>query len=249
MKLIANGCSNTAGSEIDPSDLKFCHAKAWPRWVADHFNIDYENIATPGAGNEQITRTTLLYVSKLLDLGVLPSDLVVMVAWSGFDRYEFWCPESQCHKSFTFNTQATPYIPKEPIKSYIKYRSLVEPENYSNYKSLYYVFQLSTFLEQHKIKYFFSNALQTFELQANFKGSDNLKSEYFELLDLYGKKRIDNHLGFFYSPHTFVNYLSKLPRTGLGAGGHWGEDGQKRYAELFVKHIEAHGGLAHLGEH
>ena len=249
MKLIANGCSHTAGSEIDPYNLEKCYDNAWPKFIADHYALDYINIATPGAGNEQIARTTLLQVSKLLDSGTVPSELVVIVAWSGFDRYEFWCPESQRHKSFSFNTKETPYIPKEPVKSYIEYRSLVEPENYSNYKSLYYVFQLSTFLEQHGIKYFFSNALQTFELQANFKASDNLKREYFELLDLYSKKRIDKHLGFFYSPHIFVNYLSKIPRTGLGAGGHWGVEGQQKYADLFIKHIETHGGLAHLGEH
>ena len=237
--LIANGCSHTAGAEIDPASLFKCYDKAWPKFVADHYGMDYINIAMSGSSNEQIQRSTTIYISKLIAQGQDPSNLFVVVAWSGFDRYEFWDPEKQKHHSFSLLIQQSAYRPADDIMRYIEAKSLIEPENYSNYKSLLYVFQLAIFLERYNIKYCFSNAIRSFELQTKFVGSDNLKREYFELLDLYGRKRIDNHLGFFYKPHVFAEYLKKLPRTNLGGGGHWGEDGQKKYAEFFIQHMGA----------
>lgn len=247
--LIANGCSHTAGSEIDIDDpRKSCFDKAWPRWVADHYKLEYNNIAQPGSGNEQIARSTILHILKLLKT-TPASDLVVVICWSGFDRYEFWDSTDNRHKSFAFNTHSSPWTPPEPFASYIKYRSLVESQDYSNYKNLYYMLLLSEFLESHNIRYCFGNGLRSFDIQEGFKGHDNLKKEYFELLELYGENRIKKHLGFYFSPHTFTGYLRNVPRSPAGLGNHWGEDGQQKYADFLIQHIETHGGLAHLGEH
>jgi hypothetical protein len=234
--LIANGCSHTAGSEIDPNNLKVCFEKAWPRWVAEHYGMDYLNLAQGGNGNEQISRTTTITISKLLHAGKDPKDILVAVLWSGFDRYEYWDPDKQIHKSFSYNTHRSPYSPKEPVSSYIKFRSLVEPENYSNYKNLYYVWQLSVFLSSLGIKYYFGNALQNFIPLPLFKASDNLIKEYSELLELYSDN-IERHVGFFDRSKLFVYHLVDVPKSKLGLGTHWGEEGQRKYAEFFIKNM------------
>jgi hypothetical protein len=237
--LIANGCSNTAGSDIDPNNLRYCAEKAWPRWVADHFGWDQMNIAQGGSGNEQISRSTIITIANLIEKqNKNPEDIVVTVCWSGFDRYEFWDVKENLHKSFALSSTHTPYVPEPMVKQYIELRSLIEPEYYGNYKNLYYMYTLTKFLESYGIEYYFANCLKSFVRPKDFKGPNNLRGEYFNLLDLYGRNRIERHLGFFDVDKTFLKYLQGTPKSPLGFGMHWGEEGQKKYAKFFVDHIE-----------
>lgn len=247
--LLANGCSHTAGVDIDPNKLHRCPELTWPRWVSDHYGYQYVNIAMGGAGNEQISRSTIVAIGNMIELEKKdPKDIVVAICWSGFNRYEYWHAEDQKHKSFSLNIAKSPYTPEEIYLKYIQARSMVETEDYANYKNLYYMHTLAKVLESYGVEYYFANCLQTFTQPRDFKGSNNLRSEYYNLLELYGNK-IPKHLAFFEKEKTFFEHLQGTPKSPHGLGMHWGEEGQKKYAELFIKHIETHGGLAHLGEH
>ena len=247
--LLANGCSHTAGVDIDPNKLYRCPEKSWPKWVADHYNWQYNNIAMGGAGNEQISRSTIVAIGNMIEIEKQdPKNIVVAICWSGFNRYEYWHKEDQKHKSFSLNITKSPYTPDEIYLKYIEARSMVEPEDYANYKNLYYIHTLAKVLESYGVEYYFANCLQTFTLPKDFKGSSNLRSEYFNLLELYGS-RIERHLGFFNKHKTFFQQLQGTPKSPHGLGMHWGEEGQKKYAEFFIQHMKEHGGLAHLGEH
>lgn len=247
--LLANGCSHTAGVDIDPNKLQKCPELTWPRWVADHYNWQYINIAMGGSGNEQISRSTIVAIGNMIELEKKdPKDIVVAICWSGFNRYEYWHSEDQKHKSFSLMVAKSPYVPAEKYLRYIEARTMVEPEEYSYYKNLYYMYTLVKVLESYGVEYYFANCLQTFIIPKDFKGSDNLRSEYYNLLSLYGSN-IDKHLGFFDRSNILTEYLKSTPKSPYGLGMHWGEEGQKKYAELFIQHMKAHGGLAHLGEH
>ena len=247
--LLANGCSHTAGVDIYPDQLHKCPEMAWPRWVADHYGYQYFNIAMGGSGNEQISRSTVVAIGNMIEIEKKdPKDIVVAVCWSGFNRYEYWHAGDQKHKSYSLNISKSPYVPEEIYLKYIEARTMVEPEEYANYKNLYYIHTLAKVLESYGVKYYFANCLQTFIEPRKFKGSNNLRSEYYNLLELYGS-RIENHLGFFDRSKIFYEHLQGTPKSPHGLGMHWGEAGQKKYAELFIQHIETHGGLAHLGEH
>lgn len=240
--LLANGCSHTIGCELDPNDMQRCPELTWPRWVADHYGIDYVNIASGGAGNEQITRTTILKTTKLIETDkVDPKDFMVCILWSGFDRYEYWDKQKDGHRSFSPHNLKSPWQPEETVRRYAELRSLIEDEDYSHYKNLYYMFNLAKVLEGYGVEYHFGNALNIFKPLDRIGGSDNFKKQYADLLEMYGD-RAQNHLGFADHRFAFRKYLMDIrpsEKSPLGTGSHWGEVGQKRYAELFVKHIEA----------
>lgn len=235
--LIANGCSNTAGTDIDPNNLIKSPENAWPRWVADELGMSYVNLATVGSGNEQIYRSTAIAISNIVDKDkVDPKSLVVAICWSGFDRYEYW--NGTDHRSFSLSSTHVVKQPDPLVKKYIEYRSLMEPEDYSYYKNLFYVYMLAKFLESYGIEYHFSNCLQTFEHPDYFEGSDAVKKEYYNLLDLYGEERMIRHMGFFDDFLVFQNYLQDVPRSPYGNKHHWGVEGQKKYAKLFVENMK-----------
>ena len=238
MKLfLANGCSNTAGSEIDEHNMVYCHESSWPKWVADHYGMEHFNIAEPGSGNEQINRSTIITVSNLIENEKLnPKDLIVGILWSGFDRYEYWSEEKDKFRSFSMSSPKK-FSPNQHITKYIEYRSLVETKDYAYYKNLYYMFNTAKFLESYGIEYYFTNCMNNFVHPNDLKASNNFKGNYANLLNLYGS-RIDRHLGFFNGSDVFIQLLNDTPRSKLGTGFHWGEEGQKKYAMHFIEHME-----------
>jgi hypothetical protein len=237
--LLANGCSNTAGSDIDPNNLPKCGEEAWPRWVAEHYEIPYVNIAEGGAGNEQISRSTILTVSNLIEKDKFPAeDLIVGICWSGFDRYEYWDDERNTHRSYALSSTRVVKKPRDIIKKYVEIRSLMEPDDYSNYKNLYYMYTTAKILESYNVKYYFANCLNSFEHPSKLKSCDELIEIYTNLLDLYGD-RINNQLGFWNNDDTFRSMLQPIPRSPYGNGFHWGREGQQFYAKAFIKFMES----------
>jgi hypothetical protein len=253
--LLANGCSHTAGADIiPPGGFKAGQEagdpdEAWPRWVARHFNIFNVNIAKSGSGNEQISRSTIMYVSEMLEFKkVDPKDFMVCIMWSGFDRYEYWCPDKQAHRSGNlsmtvfaenFRQYLHSHRMSKLVREYITYRSLIETEQYSNYKNLYHMYITATFLESKGIEYYFSNGVNRFTSINKIK-ENNLKKLYSDMLSLYGGNRIRRHLGFDDRSLVFSEFLKNkgIPYSPHGNKSHWGTDGQKEYAKLFIKHIE-----------
>ena len=239
MKLfLANGCSNTAGTDIDPNNLVKCPEEAWPRWVADHYKSPYVNIAEPGSGNESISRSTITVVSNIIELDKFPpNDLIVLVSWSGFDRYEYWDSEKQAHRSYALSSTIVVKKPNKIVTDYINIRSLMEPDDYSNYKNLFYIYTTAKILESYGVQYYFSNCLNPFMNPQVLNLSSELNLLYENMLNLYGQ-RAEKHLGFSNDAETFLSILQNIPRSPYGTKHHWGREGQQCYAEHFIKHME-----------
>lgn len=238
--LFANGDSNTIGAELNPNDIYQDPKNAWPRWLSDKYNVPAVNIAVGGSGNEQICRSTITYISAMIELDTYkPEDIFVVILWTSFNRYEYWSYDERSHRSNSINST---HNPKGNIRKYVEYKTLIESDHYMQYKNLYYMYNTAKFLESYGIKYFFANGLKTFMTPDDFDESDEqneLKMEYRMLYDIY-KKRIPDHLGFHDDSSLFRQYLTQqgCSLTNLGFKKHFGIDGQKQYAEFLYDRIQ-----------
>jgi hypothetical protein len=85
--LWVNGDSHTAGS-YTPVTIKNTFALQ----TAQHFDLDYTNIAEPGGSNQRIIRTTIQALPQLN-----PLDTFILIGWSSWERTE-WYYNNQWHK-------------------------------------------------------------------------------------------------------------------------------------------------------
>ena len=94
MILIANGCSHTAGAEIEAPLQGECYEKAWPKKLADSLGYEPINLAISGASDDRVVRTTIDCLGKLKKSpNYNPSKIFVVVSWPGLYRTELYQTE------------------------------------------------------------------------------------------------------------------------------------------------------------
>jgi len=88
MILVANGCSHTAGAEMEYVSQRRCYEKAWPKYLSELLGYTHINLSDSGASGHRVVRTTMRYVidqfSKRKDL----SDHFFIINWPGAHRTE-----------------------------------------------------------------------------------------------------------------------------------------------------------------
>lgn len=83
-KIVSFGDSFVFGSELVNNDLG---DKSWIGQAANGLGVDYETLAVPGCGNENITRQILTYFSNN------PSDnALAVINWTWGARWDFYIP-------------------------------------------------------------------------------------------------------------------------------------------------------------
>jgi len=110
MMLFANGCSHTAGAEIEFESQNCCHEKAWPKHLADHLNMEWTNIALSGGSAERIIRTTIQWFGE--DIRRIKNTFVI-IGWPGP-----WRSEIELNKQVNFN------LPENLLKSDAKWQAI-----------------------------------------------------------------------------------------------------------------------------
>ena len=83
--IFANGCSHTAGAEIEFTGQNTCYEQAWPVVMARQLGKESINLAVSGGSSKRIVRTTMLY------FGNYPQrlkDSFVIIGWPGPHRAE-----------------------------------------------------------------------------------------------------------------------------------------------------------------
>lgn len=237
--MLFNGCSHTAGSEIEYQFQSICYEKSWGKWLCDMTNEDYINIARPGAGNEYIFRTTQDWIIKNVFLNKLynKKDLHIIVMWSGFDRQEVYFPDT--NNSDNVNPHSDPKLHTTSMQFEVKALQDVivyfHDFLYSNLKSLMLINNLSNFLEINDIKYTFLNSINSFidlkELNNKFRNHAMYQS-YNNNLWLYNDTKKNKHLGFSNENETFFHHLnSKFKWSIYSEKGHFGEESHKYWAK------------------
>lgn len=243
--LFANGCSFTCGTESTAVDQSYNLDIAWPRWLADHYGIECVNIAEPGKGNVQISRSTIDWITTKIDLeGYNPTDLLVTILWSGNERFETWNSELDQHRSYHLNSALGRKGKRSPteelIKDYIIKSALIYTGEYLEYNSLYHMFITAKFLEFYGIEYYFASSYQTIPIPADFKGTGNLKDMYNKLYTKY-QPMANLHIGLHERNSMYWFYLKHIKHINCapyGEGVHYGEDGNRAWAERIIKQID-----------
>ncbi len=239
--MLVNGCSHTAGSEIEYNNQSMCYEKAWGKWLCNMTGQDYINISRPGAGNEYIRRTTQDWIIENVFLNKLytKEDLEVIVMWSGFDRQEVFFQDSNIMDNV--NPSSDTKLHKSKMNLEIKRLKEViiyfHDYLYSNLKNLTTINNLLYFLNTHNIKYTFLNGLNTFitldELNENYQ-KHVLYQSYYNSLWIFNEMNKNKHLGFFNKEDTFFHHLNDYTYfewSEFSHKGHFGEDAHKYWAK------------------
>jgi hypothetical protein len=239
--MLINGCSHTAGSEIDYEYQPMCYEKAWGKWLTDISGDEYVNISFPGAGNEYIGRTTKDWIIKNVFLNKLHNkeDLHVIVMWSGFDRKEVFYPDSNRTDNVNpisdpkLHTKTMQYETKRLQEVMVYFHDVL----HSNLKNIMILNDLLYFLNTYEIKYTFLNGLSPFitleELNNEYTYHD-LYQSYYNNLWVFNKINKGKHLGIFNKEETFYHHLNdntNFKWSKFSNKGHFGEDGHKYWAQ------------------
>jgi hypothetical protein len=230
MLIFANGDSHTAAT--NPNGTTFHNYDiAWPRWIAEQFKLDYINVSEPSSGNEQISRSTIIQIGSLIK-EVNPKDVLVTLMWAGWKRYEFWSVDELRHQSISLKTK---WKPRQEVIDYVEKRSILESDNYTHYKDLFYMYNTAVALESYGVNYIFCNANRCMLTPEEFVDSPELCNEYQQLYNLYGERK-NNHIGFHDKQETFQEYVREFPT--VANGPYWGVDANKAFAKLVQKRLD-----------
>lgn len=171
-----NGCSHTIGCDIEkdnsvrsPYDLENC----WAGQIHNNYlsNAKYINSGQGGSDNFTISYNTIEHVNQLLASGISPSEILVIIGWSGPDRRSFisdWKPSKAIFRKFPdfpyhvqFSSQFSeiknstiPYY-KELYNGLTRHSSMLE--DMTNF--LYVYNSTVNFLQSKKIPYFMFHSI------------------------------------------------------------------------------------------
>jgi len=165
MILVSNGCSHTAGAELEYPQQGECYEKAWPKHLADSLEYDHINLSMSGASTDRIVRTTYEFIYNWIKQGNSVKDIFVVILWSGIYRTEVYVDESHL---YNFDNNWTPMV----VGNDDRYKKQFSPSLYYYYKSwtantsgyqgscAFYiaVTNLQNLLYRHGIKYLFMDA-------------------------------------------------------------------------------------------
>ena len=148
--MLFNGCSHTAGSEIEYEHQPVCYEKSWGKFLSNMTGDEYINIAKGGSSNKYIFRTTQDWIIEnvLINKSYKIEDLHVIVMWSGFDRKELYIPDINIIYNINpaYNIKLISTSMKNELE---KFRDTIVHFHdvlYSNLENLIYVNNLSIFL-------------------------------------------------------------------------------------------------------
>lgn len=206
--IFINGCSHTAGSEIEGSglgDTEYNRTQCFGAKLARRLGVEYTNIAMPGASNDYIFRTSNFWLHDNIHKA---KNSLFLIHWTGSARTEFFHTGMPKIKNEIF-WQFIPFVPDENVGHvHPGYQSFVPPHEewmaQHIAKSGFYsdvhwdinrymnVINLQNMLKVHQIKYIFRNALEQCNENdrfiyyrsrvdaSNFKGLTNNNLSFYE---------------------------------------------------------------------
>ena len=189
--LFVNGCSHTAGSEIEGSgigDGNYNRENCFGAQLANRLGVNYTNIALPGGSNDYINRTSTYWILDNLELA---KKSLFLIHWTGSSRSELFFYKNDIEKYWQF----IPYVPDQHVGHFHPdHCAYIFPQTEKHVLSKIskYMFangdhweinrylniiNLQTILEAHQIPYIFRNGFQSC-------ASDNRYSYYQNKINL-----------------------------------------------------------------
>lgn len=235
MILVSNGCSHTAGAEIEFEQQGTCYHKAWPHHLASLLNFDSVNLSQSGASADRVVRTTIEYFLKQKsDKNFNPSTYFCVVMWPGLYRTELF--------NGGFDAGWQPLV----VGNDESYKKQMDTFSYTYYKSwtifakphpqtlsyLHNIMLLQYFLVTNRIRYLFWSA----------SNSAPHTNGYLELYKFQiSKKRYpflyNTDYSFTKLCHDNNQNISEFSKLS-GFNSHYDENAQKWFAKYLSNYIK-----------
>lgn len=234
MIIIANGCSHTAGAEIEAELQGECYHRAWPKKLANLLDSKSKNLAISGASDDRVVRTTIEYLGKLKNRSDYdPSKIFVVVSWPGLYRAEIY-KNSDNERGF-WDEGWMPIVAgnEETYKeqcsklAFLYYKSWVIRQNHYQASTKFYsnVLLLQNILISNKIKYLFWNSCGTVSLNKHEHYHNELYHKRFPFI-------LDKNKSY-----TDLLELNGFRHSPFAVWGHYGEDAQEWFADFLYRYI------------
>lgn len=172
----ANGCSLVFGAELGGPDKD---GFGWASDISNEFNfyrIDnaypgifrsehfpshrYFNAAKPGSSNDRILRTSMDDILTLLDFGIKPENLFVLVGWTNGMRFEIY---ERDHENYSDIIPGAPYVGSD-FQRQIADLKMTKIDDASSLarKTNHQIISLQSFLKTQGIDYLFCSSLDIY---------------------------------------------------------------------------------------
>ena len=244
MILVANGCSHTAGAEMEYPSQRRCYDKAWPKYLADLLGYDHVNLSDSGASSHRVVRTTMRYVIDQFKKKNNLQDHFFVILWPGAYRTELrmFQNASVVEKPLFYDDNWLPIV----IGNDESYRGSFSKRLYNWYKLwiinmedikprmdyLHDIILLQSFLNQYKIKFLFWTASYV-----------NITPQHKEL---NGYKSLIHSRTYPHFSDVNMAYNNLLPQNGQkisvhsdlsGFAAHYDEDSQVWFANYLHSYL------------
>ena len=237
MLLVSNGCSHTAGAELEYASQGDCYEKAWPKHLADSLYYDHINLSMSGASTNRIVRTTYEFIYNWIKQGKSVKDVFIVILWPGVYRTEIYLEEC---RNYNYDNKWTPMVVGNDARNkkqfssslYFYYKSWTA--NMTGYQASceFYiaVTNLQNLLYRHGIKYLFMDAansgltttdkrLDPYRIQIDkryYEGLDEDNNCYTTLCNNSGQKiaqgSIDSGLNSHYDEDAHIWFAKHIKR-------------------------------------
>lgn len=233
MIIIANGCSHTAGAEIEEPLQGECYEKAWPKKLADSLTFKHVNLAISGASDDRVVRTTIEYISKLKKSPKFnPNKVFVAISWPGLYRTELY-RTAENEDGFWDNGWMPIVVGNEETyqaqcsqSAFAFYKTWVMRQNNHQASIKFYsnVLLLQNILISNRIKYLFWNSSMT------------VPCNYIQYLNEINHKRFP-HILEKEKSYTEMLESNGFRHSPFAKWGHYGEDSHKWFADFLKSYI------------
>lgn len=236
MILLANGCSHTAGAELEESFQSKCYEKAWPAHLGKLLAADeVVNLSDSGASQKRIIRTTLEYIGTLIHNGewLKVKNLFVVILWPGAYRDEMYHKDHDGYYNIVVGNDEL-YRKGLSKAQYEYYKAWVV--NYEKEKadddSYLNVILLQNYLSFYKIPFLFwnaSNSALSTDRKRCFPYQAQINRKRFPYFHLY-------EYGYTYLAKTYGHQVSRYS-VDSGFNSHYDEDTHKWWAKYLKNYI------------
>jgi hypothetical protein len=201
--LFINGCSHSAGSEIEASGVgegKFNRENCFGGQLSKQLNVQKINLAQPGGSNDYIANSTMLWCLTNTEK---IKNTFFLIHWTSAERTDFYTDKfnSPKYQDWTFDplfghVHSDHYCSNfnDEDKTYIKKLSkyMFINETHWEINKLLNIIKLQTILKSHNAKYAFYNAFTPCLKKDRFK-------KYHDLIDQQNfKNMFDQTYTFYY---------------------------------------------------
>ena len=236
MLLLANGCSHTAGAEIEYPMQGECYKKAWPYHLANTLNYKHINLAVSGASNHRVLRTTIDFIGKRILNKQSIDNIFAVIMWPGAWRSEVFIEQRSntvdVYKGWQPLVVGNGKLYKDTLSKdhYNYYKYWVSTNTYYQAMTQYYmdVIILQNYFITYKIPYLFWRA-------ANTVLDKNLKFNSYQIQ--INKKRFPHPTQAKFDFCSLLTHFGHEPSI-YTQWNHFGEDGHIKFSEILFKYIQ-----------